>query len=167
MPLKTAICTNCTTTVPQTIIFESLNSTKELNTTKLCQALTGYKYCGKELTIELIEKDLEITPPGIPIEQKYYIGFFDNANLVAVMDLEEGYPNSEYVYIGDYAFRNCKKLTSVFYVGLSTDWDSISIGNGNKPLTSATKYYYSETEPLEEGNYWHYDTDGVTSVVWQ
>lgn len=59
-----------------------------------------YKYCGKELTIELIEKDLEITPPGIPIEQKYYIGFFDNANLVAVMDLEDGYPNSEYVYIG-------------------------------------------------------------------
>ena len=35
-----------------------------------------YKYCGKELTIELIEKDLEITPPGILIEQKYYIGFF-------------------------------------------------------------------------------------------
>ena len=59
-----------------------------------------YKYCGKELTIELIEKDLEITPPGILIEQKYYIGFFDNGNLVAIMDLEDGYPNSDYVYIG-------------------------------------------------------------------
>ena len=44
-----------------------------------------YKYCGKELTIELIEKDLEITPPGILIEQKYYIGFFDNGNLVAII----------------------------------------------------------------------------------
>ena len=69
--------------------------------------------------------------------------------------------------IAENAFSNCKKLTSVFYVGLSTDWDSISIGNGNKPLTSATKYYYSETEPVEEGNYWHYDTDGATPVVWQ
>jgi hypothetical protein len=69
--------------------------------------------------------------------------------------------------VAENAFSNCKKLTSVFYVGLSTDWDSISISYGNKPLTSATKYYYSETEPLEEGNYWHYDTDGVTPVVWQ
>ena len=32
----------------------------------------------KNLLYELIEKDIEITPPGIPIEQKYYIGFFDN-----------------------------------------------------------------------------------------
>ena len=59
-----------------------------------------YKYCGKELSIELIEKDLEITPPGIPIEQKYYIGFFDNGKLVAIMDLEDGYPNCDYAYIG-------------------------------------------------------------------
>ena len=46
-----------------------------------------YEYCGKEITIELIENDLEITPPGIPDEQKYYIGFFDNNKLVAIMDL--------------------------------------------------------------------------------
>ena len=59
-----------------------------------------YKYCGKELSIELIEKDLEITPPGIPIEQKYYIGFFDNGKLVAIMDLEDGYPDCDYAYIG-------------------------------------------------------------------
>ena len=59
-----------------------------------------YKYCGKELTIELIEKDLKITPPGIPIEQKYYIGFFNQNTLVAVMDLEDGYPNDDYIYIG-------------------------------------------------------------------
>lgn len=59
-----------------------------------------YEYCGKELSIELIEQDLEITPPGIPLEQKYYLGFFENSKLVAVMDLEDGYPNSDYVYIG-------------------------------------------------------------------
>jgi hypothetical protein len=33
-------------------------------------------------------------------------------------------------------------------------------------LTSAKRYYYSETQPTAEGNYWHYDTDGVTPVVW-
>ena len=59
-----------------------------------------YEYCGKEPSIELIERDIEITPPGIPIEQKYYIGFFDNGKLVAVMDLVDGYPICDYVYIG-------------------------------------------------------------------
>ena len=35
-----------------------------------------YAYCGKEASAELIEQDLVIVPPGIPAEQKYYIGFF-------------------------------------------------------------------------------------------
>ena len=68
-----------------------------------------YKYCGKEPTIELIEKDLEITPPGIPIEQKYYIGFFDNDKLVAVMDLEDGYPDEDYAYIGFFMMNHEKQ----------------------------------------------------------
>ena len=59
-----------------------------------------YKYCGKELSIELIEKDLEITHPGISLEQKYYVGFWDNDKIVAVMDLVNGYPTYDYVYIG-------------------------------------------------------------------
>lgn len=59
-----------------------------------------YEYCGKALSIELIEQDLEITPPGIPKEQKYYIGFFENNKLLAVMDFIDGYPNCDYAYIG-------------------------------------------------------------------
>ena len=66
-----------------------------------------YKYSGKELTIHLIEQDLEITPPGISSEQKYYIGFFDHDKLVAVMDLIDGYPNGDYVYIG-FFMMDCK-----------------------------------------------------------
>ena len=41
-------------------------------------------------------------------------------------------------------------------------------------LTSATRYYYSETEPAlnaegtaYDGNFWHYDTDGITPVIWK
>ena len=59
-----------------------------------------YEYCGKEPSIELIERDLEITPPGLSIEQKYYVGFFECDNLVAIMDLEDGYPDEDYAYIG-------------------------------------------------------------------
>lgn len=59
-----------------------------------------YEYCGKDISPELIEDDLIVLPPGIPMEQKYYIGFFDKNVLVAVMDLIIGYPNSNSVYIG-------------------------------------------------------------------
>ena len=59
-----------------------------------------YQYCGKEPSIELIENDIEMTPPGISIDQKYYMGFFDHGRLVAIMDLVDGYPSRGYVYIG-------------------------------------------------------------------
>ena len=66
-----------------------------------CKSNTQYyEYCGKEPSIELIERDLEITPPDFPIEQKYYVGFFERDNLVAIMDLEDGYPDEDYAYIG-------------------------------------------------------------------
>ena len=66
-----------------------------------CKSNTQYyEYCGKEPSIELIERDLEITPPDFPIEQKYYVGFFEGDNLVAIMDLEDGYPDEDYAYIG-------------------------------------------------------------------
>ena len=65
--------------------------------------------------------------------------------------------------IGDYAFLNCNNLESVYYEGTSEEWASISIGTNNDPLTNATVYYYSEAEPVEEGNYWHY-VDGVVTI---
>ncbi|MBQ4072196.1 MAG: leucine-rich repeat domain-containing protein [Clostridia bacterium] len=63
--------------------------------------------------------------------------------------------------IGVYAFELCYSLTSVYYEGTEEEWSGISIDDyGNGYLTNATRYYYSETEPVEEGNYWHY-VDGV------
>ena len=68
---------------------------------EFCKANTQYyDYCQKEPSVELIENDLTITPPGIPVEQKYYVGFFQGNELVAVMDLIDGYPENEYVFIG-------------------------------------------------------------------
>ena len=68
--------------------------------------------------------------------------------------------------IGDYAFLNCINLESVYYKGTSEEWASIGIGTNNDSITNATVYYYSEVEPVEEGNYWHYDTDDMTPVIW-
>ena len=74
-------------------------------------------------------------------------------------------PNSV-TSIGNSAFYGCSSLTTVYYIGTSTDWSIIDIDFNNSYLTSATIYYYSEAEPIEEGNYWHYDIDGVTPVAW-
>ena len=66
--------------------------------------------------------------------------------------------------IGSYAFYGCSSLTSVYYNGTEGEWSEISIGSSNSSLTNATRYYYSETEPTEEGNYWHYDENGEITV---
>lgn len=44
--------------------------------------------------------DMTECPPGISERQKYYLGFYQNGELAAVMDFVEGYPNAETVYIG-------------------------------------------------------------------
>ncbi len=74
--------------------------------------------------------------------------------------------------IGSYAFYYCSSF-SIYYNGTAEEWEKISIGNYNNDLTSDRRYYYSETEPeLNEsgtsynGKYWHYDTDGITPVIW-
>lgn len=73
-----------------------------------------------------------------------------------------------------FAFEACANLDTVYYEGDETQWNSISIDSYNDALTSAKRYYYSETEPsltadgmAYDGNYWHYDTDGETIVVWK
>lgn len=67
----------------------------------LCQKNRQYyEYCGKLPTKELIRSDLTITPPGIDICKKYYIGFFEKDTLLAVMDLIDGYPDDKIAFIG-------------------------------------------------------------------
>ena len=80
-------------------------------------------------------------------------------------------PNSV-TSIGSSAFYKCNSLTSVYYKGTASEWSAISIGSYNDTLKSATRYYYSETEPAlnaegtaYDGNYWHYDKQGAI-VVW-
>ncbi len=76
--------------------------------------------------------------------------------------------------IGEWAFCYCSGLKTVYYKGNATQWGNISIGSYNYNLTNATQYYYSKTEPAlnsdgtaYDGNYWHYDTDGKTPVIWK
>ena len=75
--------------------------------------------------------------------------------------------------IGMQAFSTCYNLARVYYRGTNSDWEKIMIGDYNHILTRATRYYYTENPPAlnadgtaYEGNFWHYDTDGITPVIW-
>ena len=65
-----------------------------------------YRYCGRQPSRELILDDLNVTPHGIPVSSKYYVGFFEEGGrLAAVMDLIDGYPDRETAYIGFFMVR--------------------------------------------------------------
>ena len=66
--------------------------------------------------------------------------------------------------IADYAFTD-SGLTigdsvNIFYDGTSEQWNSVEIGTENDILDVAIVYYYSDTPPEDDGNYWHY-VDGI------
>lgn len=68
-------------------------------TLDLCQHNTlFYEYTEARPAIEEIRNDMRITPPGITLSDKYFFGFFEGQELVAVMDLIDGYPKPESAY---------------------------------------------------------------------
>lgn len=64
--------------------------------------------------------------------------------------------------IKDWAFYYSNKFSAVYYFGSKDEWNSISIGSSNDSLYGASIYFYSESEPTEEGNYWHLLDDCIT-----
>ncbi len=92
--------------------------------------------------------------------------------------------------IGDYAFDSCGSLTSItipssvtsldwnvfggnskiktiYYWGTADEWAKITFNDIDLNLTSVKVYYYLETKPSDTSyNYWHYDVDGVTPIIW-
>lgn len=70
-------------------------------------------------------------------------------------------------YVASYTFNGCSNLDCVYYKGTESDWANIVVENfysANDHFMTATKYYYSETQPTEAGNYWHYDKNGEIHV---
>ncbi len=59
-----------------------------------------YLYAEAKPTREQVLNDLQITPPGIGLSDKYFVGFYQNENLIAVMDLIDGYPEPDIAFIG-------------------------------------------------------------------
>ncbi len=59
-----------------------------------------YDYCPPFVTPESIEADMTALPPGKLADDKFYLGYFDNEKLIAVIDLILGYPDVDTAYVG-------------------------------------------------------------------
>ena len=67
--------------------------------------------------------------------------------------------------IGVGAFRECEGLEEIFYYGAEEDWASITVGTNNAAFTDTVHYYYSKTQPTEEGNYWRFENNAY--LIWE
>ena len=64
------------------------------------------------------------------------------------------------------SFSGCSFFKRIFYTGTEKDWRKIMIyDEGVYPLTCDTPYFYSESKPTEDGNYWFYSNEGMP-IIW-
>ena len=59
-----------------------------------------YQYHSPFVTRESILEDMEALPSGKNYDDKFYVGYFENESLVAIMDLILDYPEKEIAFIG-------------------------------------------------------------------
>lgn len=90
-----------------------------------------------------------VIPNGVTSIGDY--AFYACYNLTSIV-----IPNSV-TSIGFEAFFDCENLTNVYYKGTVENSSLIVIGDDNDWLVDVAWYYYSEKEPTEQGNWWHYN----------
>jgi hypothetical protein len=80
----------------------------------------------------------------------------------ACWDLTSVVIGDDVTTIDSCAFSLCESLTTIYYKGMDSNWNKMSIGWDNDYLINATRYYYSESE---QSGCWHYDENGNV-VLW-
>lgn len=100
-----------------------------------------YEYTIARPTKENLLEDMRLTPPGIDLKDKYYVGYFDNETLVAVLDLIDGWPSKKVAYIGffmmnhSYQGKNIGssiiKELSIYLKSLNVKYLRLAMDDGN------------------------------------
>lgn len=61
-------------------------------------------------------------------------------------------------------FSDCDALSNVYYMGSASSFSKISFTtSSDKSKLNSACYYFSETQPIEAGKYWHYE-NGVPTI---
>lgn len=75
-----------------------------------------YEYTHEILSMESLKDDLLALPPTKTKEDKFFIGFYKEENLIAILDLIQDFPQPQTAYIG--LFMTHKNLQGI---GLGTE----------------------------------------------
>ena len=62
--------------------------------------------------------------------------------------------------LGSSVIARLHELERIYFTGTEEEWNDINIGRYNQDLLEVPRFYYSETEPTAEGNFWRY-VDGI------
>lgn len=95
-----------------------------------------------------------------------FVNYIDTGAFYGCSSLSEIILPESIGTIGNDAFYGCDKLESVYYCGTEEQFENIYNKSDYHPFYRATIYYYSQSQPQEEGDFWHYAADGKTPVVW-
>lgn len=128
-----------------------------------------YKHCPPAVTEQSILNDMNALPPNKSIRDKYYLGYFDSDQLIAVMDLILAYPDEKTALIGffmtDVSVQNCG-IGSKIIDELCSYLKTLSL--------SGVRLGWVKGNPQSE-HFWHknqfketgvsYDTDHYTVIV--
>lgn len=59
-----------------------------------------YQYCPPFVTVQSIMNDMKALPSGKDISDKYYLGYYREDQLIAIMDFIAAYPDDKTAFIG-------------------------------------------------------------------
>ena len=66
----------------------------------------------------------------------------------------------EYIYYG--AFEGCNSLSEVYFQCSEEQWNNVDVFPSNYYLQEVSnRYWYSETQPESEGNFWYYEDGNI------
>lgn len=65
-----------------------------------------YRYCPPAVSKETLLADLQALPPRKTPDDKYYVGYYKEGRLIALLDLIDAFPNDETAFIGFFMVRS-------------------------------------------------------------
>lgn len=68
--------------------------------------------------------------------------------------------------VGSDVFRECSVFEAIYFKGDAQAWDALDKSNAGDVFNEAMVYFFEPDAPQQDGNYWHYDGDEKTPLVW-
>lgn len=68
-----------------------------------------FHYCPPFPSKETVKKDMVTIPEGLDKRHKHFLGIWKESNLIAILDLLEGFPNKNMVWIGLFMVHGLKQ----------------------------------------------------------